>query len=119
VNKADAVVAMFIDGFASKAANMAAAEVIRERLGASIESAIPEGTEVVWDAIGAGQRKVIRFELPGAGYAGGDAAAAASWAEACCKALLAVFEAHPVADLAELVAERTGPHSSDDMDDDE
>lgn len=118
VTKSAAVVAIFIDGFPSKAANIAAASVIRKQLGDTIENAVPRGTEVIWDAVGSGQRKVIRIELPGQGYESGNPDDAASWAEHCCKAIFASFAENPIDNLAELVAPaETRPDERSDEDD--
>lgn len=106
VNKSSAVLALFINRFATKEANVAGAEVLREEIGDLLAATVPVGTEIDWDKHGAGQRKVIRFVLPSEGYEDGDTERVAAWATACCKAVLNVLAEHPIADFAARVEAR-------------
>ena len=119
VNKSSALLALFINGFATKEANAAGAEVLRDALGDRLTAAVPPGTEIDWDRHGSGLRKVIRFVLSGGGYANSTPEAVAIWGADCCKAVLAVLSNNPIPDFAEQVEALSpgallgGPHDED------
>lgn len=119
VTKELALIAVYITGFETKPANMAAADVLRERYSSLLAEALPPETEVNWDEVGTGQRKAIRLEHPGAGYLHGDPAAVASWAETCCTSLLEVLYSDPVDDLPALVEARAPGSTVLDPDDED
>jgi hypothetical protein len=116
VTKKDAIVALYIWGFDTKAANVAAAAVLHDELGDVLAAAVPPGTDIGWDAVGSGLRKVIRLSMPGQGYGIGDPDVAASWAEACSTAVLGTLTAHPIPDLAGRIGETVPAPAPADLD---
>lgn len=59
-----------------------------------------------WEVVGAGHRSLVRTELPGAGYTGGDNDIAAQWAFAVATTWLSVLEESLIADLEQQVVDR-------------
>ncbi len=84
VTRSDAVVALVLTGFGSKAANARAGLVLREHFESDLAAVLSPGTETNWEASGSGSRKIIRFTRPGCGYAVGDAGKVADWAATTC-----------------------------------
>lgn len=107
VTRDKCLVALYVNGFATKTANVIAADIVRERLGETLRANLPAETEIEWEATGSGLRKVVRLELQGHGYVGGDVSTAGSWSALCCQTLLNVIRAHPIADLAGQVRARS------------
>lgn len=87
----NAIVGLPLTGFGSKAANTAAGQVLREELGAQLEDIASPESEVDWDAVGSGSRKIIKFVLAGGGYGSGSADEVADWAATTSAALLAAL----------------------------
>jgi len=119
VTKDRATVAIFFMNFETKAANTTAAAIWRERYESELTTSLPEGTQIDWDAPGSGLRKVVRLELIGAGYVGGDADVAAAWSSECCRVVLELLRSNPMNNLADLVALRLPGSALRDPDDDE
>jgi hypothetical protein len=117
VTKDKAIVAVYVSRFDSKAANSAAADVLRKRYEAALATRLPEQSLVDWDIIGSGRRKAIRVELAGAGYVGGDPQEAAAWAVDVCTTWLETMATDPVLDLQVQVEETLPGSGVTDADD--
>lgn len=106
VTKDRAIVAIYVSSFDTKEANATAADILRERYASALADRLPDGTHMEWDAVGSGLRKVVRFEMPGGGYQGGDVVGVAAWASSCCTTLLELLRSDPLEALESEVALR-------------
>lgn len=115
VNRASTFVAVWSRTFATRQANTEAVRVLKERYSERLAKSLPPGTEVEWFAGGSGRKEVVIARLPGAGYEGGDAEAASTWASAVVLAWLELLRSDPILDLEQQVGNIL-PEVSDDDD---
>lgn len=107
VTQSSAVLALYVNAFATKAANVAGAEVLRVEVEDQLRAAVPPETEIEWDKQGSGLRKVVKFVLPDHGYNTSSPEAVSRWLAACLKAVLTVLRDNPIPDFRERVEQRS------------
>jgi hypothetical protein len=103
--KNETLVKILVELFQTREANTAAVDIVRSRLGATLEAALPPGSTVAWAAGQGGHRDVVTLATAG-GWADGNVDDAAAWADAASRAVIAVLADNPIPDLVDLVAAR-------------
>lgn len=100
VTRSQVRVPFYARSFPTREENTAAMRIVEARYAATLATRMPEGTEIEW-YVGSGGREIVRAQLEGAGYEGGDVGAAAAWAEEVITTWLDIVREDPVLDLAD------------------